>query len=78
MLYGTLVFAKYSRTKCIYGLQFILHGAYELPLSPLFYYRNVQCGKLWCVGNGAIIEKNLGYGTYWTRATLDRRRITCR
>ena len=42
------------------------------------FIRDVQCGKLWCDGKGKIKEKTLGYGTYWTTATLDRRSIYCR
>ncbi|XP_028390841.1 disintegrin and metalloproteinase domain-containing protein 19-like [Dendronephthya gigantea] len=38
--------------------------------------RNVQCGKLWCVGKGEIEAINFGYGNRWSRGTLNGH--TCR
>ena len=42
------------------------------------FYRNVQCGKLWCIGNSTITPKDHGYNYLWSNGTLNSRRIICR
>ncbi|CAB4022230.1 Hypothetical predicted protein, partial [Paramuricea clavata] len=39
---------------------------------------NVQCGKLWCIGNSTITPKDRGYNHLWSNGTLNSRRIICR